>query len=158
MRGALVLIGHDRRFLRDLRARHRLWLDRGTSTTASTAASAISRPGATRFWRRKRAAAHKLSRKIVAEEHWVRYGVSGRRKRNMRHGRTRRAAPRPARGAPRRRKCRCELRVSEAQLSGKLVVDAEGLCKSFGEQPIVKNLSLRAAQRPAQPRRRQWRG
>ena len=27
---------------------------------------------------------HKLDRKIVAEEHWLRYGVTGRRKRNMR--------------------------------------------------------------------------
>ena len=26
---------------------------------------------------------HKLDRKIVAEEHWMRYGVTGRRKRNM---------------------------------------------------------------------------
>jgi ATP-binding cassette subfamily F protein uup len=27
---------------------------------------------------------HKLDRKIVREEHWLRYGVSGRRKRNVR--------------------------------------------------------------------------
>ena len=27
---------------------------------------------------------HKLDRKIVAEEHWMRYGVTARRKRNMR--------------------------------------------------------------------------
>jgi len=27
---------------------------------------------------------HKLSRKIVREEHWITHGVSGRRKRNMR--------------------------------------------------------------------------
>src|SRR5438270_848454 len=27
---------------------------------------------------------HKLGRKIVAEEHWMRYGVTARRKRNMR--------------------------------------------------------------------------
>ena len=26
---------------------------------------------------------HKLDRKIVAEEHWLRYGVTGRRKRNV---------------------------------------------------------------------------
>ena len=29
-------------------------------------------------------AAQKLDRKIVAEEHWMRYGVTARRKRNMR--------------------------------------------------------------------------
>ncbi len=27
---------------------------------------------------------HKLDRKIVAEEHWLRYGVTARRKRNIR--------------------------------------------------------------------------
>lgn len=140
VRGALVLISHDRRFLQDL-TRATVWLDRGTTRRLDRGF------GDFEAWRDKvleeeEAAAHKLDRKIVAEEHWVRYGVSGRRKRNMRRmaelGELRRA-----RREARRAEGNVQLQVSEAQLSGKLVIDAEGLCKSFGERPIVKNLSLR---------------
>jgi len=49
----------------------------------STAVLAPSRPGATRCWPRKSANSTKLDRRIVNEEHWLRYGVSGRRKRNV---------------------------------------------------------------------------
>ena len=140
VRGALVLISHDRRFLQDL-TRGTVWLDRGVTRRLDRGF------GEFEAWRDKvleeeEAAAHKLDRKIVAEEHWVRYGVSGRRKRNMRRmaelgelRRTKREARR-AEGV-------VQLQVSEAQLSGKLVIDAEGLSKSFGERTIVKNLSLR---------------
>ena len=51
---------------------------------ASTAAFALSRPGATQQLDEEEVAQHKLDRKIVREEHWVRYGVTARRKRNVR--------------------------------------------------------------------------
>ena len=51
---------------------------------ASSAASPSSRRGATRCWREEERDRHKLDRKIVAEEHWLRYGVTARRKRNVR--------------------------------------------------------------------------
>ena len=81
-RSALVIISHDRRFLSTLsRAR-------SGSTAArragSSAALPISRNGATRVLAEEEREQHKLDRKIVAEEHWLRYGVTGRRKRNMR--------------------------------------------------------------------------
>ena len=140
VRGALVLISHDRRFLQDL-TRASVWLDRGVTRRLDRGF------GDFEAWRDKvleeeEAAAHKLDRKIVAEEHWVRYGVSGRRKRNMRRmaelGELRRA-----KREARRVDGAVQLQVSEAQLSGRLVIDAEGLSKSFGERVIVKNLSLR---------------
>ncbi|MCB1546157.1 MAG: ABC-F family ATP-binding cassette domain-containing protein, partial [Rhodoblastus sp.] len=140
VRGALVLISHDRRFLQDL-TRATVWLDRGLTRRLDRGF------GEFEAWRDKvleeeEAAAHKLDRKIVAEEHWVRYGVSGRRKRNMRRmaelGELRRA-----KREARRVDGAVQLQVSEAQLSGKLVIDAEGLSKSFGERAIVRNLSLR---------------
>ena len=49
-----------------------------------TKASPPSRPGATRSSRPRRLQRHKLDRRIVQEEHWLRYGVSARRKRNQR--------------------------------------------------------------------------
>ncbi|MCB1523182.1 MAG: ABC-F family ATP-binding cassette domain-containing protein, partial [Rhodoblastus sp.] len=140
VRGALVLISHDRRFLQDL-TRATVWLDRGVIRRLDRGF------GEFEAWRDKvleeeEAAAHKLDRKIVAEEHWVRYGVSGRRKRNVRRmvelGELRRA-----KREARRVDGAVQLQVSEAQLSGKLVIDAEGLSKSFGDRAIVRNLSLR---------------
>ena len=140
VRGALVLVSHDRRFLQNL-SRATVWLDRGATRRLDRGF------GEFEAWRDKQleeeeAAAHKLGRKIAAEEHWVRYGVSGRRKRNMRRmdeladlRRRKREARRPD--------GEVKLAVSEAQTSGRLVIDAESLSKSFDGRPIVRELSLR---------------
>ena len=78
---ALVLISHDRRFLGNL-SRATAWLDRGKIKQIDRGF------GAFEAWRDEVLAEeereqHKLDRKIVNEEHWLRYGVSGRRKRNV---------------------------------------------------------------------------
>ena len=81
-RTALVIISHDRRFLSTL-SRSTVWLDRGQTRRLDR--------GFAHFedWRdavlaEEERDQHKLDRKIVAEEHWMRYGVTARRKRNMR--------------------------------------------------------------------------
>src|SRR5579872_1796621 len=81
-RTALVLISHDRRFLETL-SRSTIWLDRGKTRRIELGF------GAFEAWRDEVLAEeerdqHKLGRKIEAEEHWLRYGVTGRRKRNVR--------------------------------------------------------------------------
>src|SRR5207237_1228403 len=80
-RSALVIISHDRRFLSNL-SRSTAWLDRGQIRQIDRGFSAFE------SWRDEVLAEeerdqHKLDRKIVNEEHWLRYGVSGRRKRNV---------------------------------------------------------------------------
>ena len=82
MSGALVLISHDRRFLTDL-SRATVWLDRGKTRRLDRGF------GGFEAWRdqlleEEERDRQKLSRKIAAEEHWVRYGVTARRKRNVR--------------------------------------------------------------------------
>jgi ATP-binding cassette subfamily F protein uup len=81
-RSALVLISHDRRFLETL-SQATVWLDRGTTRRLEQGF------GAFESWRdgileEEQIAHHKLDRQIVREEHWLRYGVSARRKRNQR--------------------------------------------------------------------------
>ena len=81
-RTALVLISHDRRFLSNL-SRSTVWLDRGCTRRIDRGFAHFEE------WRdmllaEEEREQHKLDRKIVAEEHWLRYGVTGRRKRNMR--------------------------------------------------------------------------
>src|SRR4029079_11631414 len=75
-------------------------------------------------------AQHKLDRKIVREEHWVRYGVTARRKRNMRRmGELQ--AMRDARRTYRGTAGTAAMAASDADLSGKLVVEAKGIGKTF---------------------------
>ena len=81
-RTALVIISHDRRFLSTL-SRSTVWLDRGCTRRIERGFAHFEE------WRdmllaEEEREQHKLDRKIVAEEHWMRYGVTGRRKRNMR--------------------------------------------------------------------------
>ncbi|MDE2577375.1 MAG: ATP-binding cassette domain-containing protein [Hyphomicrobiales bacterium] len=139
-RGAIVVISHDRRLLTKL-SRATVWLDRGTTKRLDRGFAQFEE------WRDKvleeeETAAHKLDRKIVAEEHWMRYGVTARRKRNMRRVGAL-AALRKAKRDARRSDGDVTLAVNEAQLSGKLVVEAEKIAKSWGETPIVHDLSLR---------------
>jgi ATP-binding cassette subfamily F protein uup len=139
-RSALVLISHDRRFLTNL-SRATAWLDRGQIRQIDRGFAAFE------GWRDEVLAEeereqHKLYRKIVNEEHWLRYGVSGRRKRNVKRLgnlfalREQRKNYRGAAGS-------ANLAAAEAEKSGRLVVEAKGIGKSYGERRIVENFSIR---------------
>src|SRR3954451_21776945 len=139
-RCALVIISHDRRFLGNL-SRSTAWLDRGQIRQVYRGFSAFE------AWRDEVLAEeerdqHKLDRKIVNEEHWLRYGVSGRRKRNVKrlaNLHTLRAQRRDYRGAA----GSANLAAAEADKSGKLVIETKAVSKSYGERKIVDNFSIR---------------
>jgi ATP-binding cassette subfamily F protein uup len=140
LRSALVLISHDRRFLQDL-TRETLWIDRGRTRHLARGFKEFE------AWRdreleEEEKQQHKLARKIVAEEHWLRHGVSGRRKRNMK-----RLAGLHHLRAERRNRVMptgdVKLEASEAQLSGKLVIEAIKIGKSYGARVIVENFTTR---------------
>ena len=139
LRSALVIVSHDRRFLQNL-SRNTVWLDRGRTRFLALGFSQFE------AWRDsalldEERAAHKLDRKIAAEEHWLRYGVTARRKRNQKRleGLAAMRAARRQRGAS----TGLRLEASEVDISGKLVIEAKDLAKSFGERVIVKNFSTR---------------
>lgn len=142
LRSAMVLISHDRRFLSNL-SRATIWLDRGQTRRVERGF------GEFEAWRDEVLAQeeldrHKLDRKIAREEDWLRYGVSARRTRNQRRlGELH--ALRDQRRTARKAVGTVKLEASEAQSSGKLVVEAVGITKSYGDRPIVKPLSLRIA-------------
>jgi ATP-binding cassette subfamily F protein uup len=141
MRSAMVLISHDRRFLETL-SRAMVWLDRGATRRLEQGF------GQFESWRdevleQEERDAHKLARQIVREEHWLRYGVTARRKRNVRRladlhalrqkRKERVTAPGVARMA-----------VAEGDASGTLVIAAEGVTKRYGDAPpVVRDLSTR---------------
>ena len=140
LRSALVLISHDRRCLENL-TRATVWLDRGRTRRLEQGF------GAFETWRdevleQEARDLQKLDRKIVEEEHWITHGVSARRKRNMRRvgelGELRQQR-RDARGV----QGGVKMEAAEGKVSGKLVIEAEGIAKTYGERAIVADFSTR---------------
>jgi ATP-binding cassette subfamily F protein uup len=140
LRSALVIVSHDRRFQSDL-TRASVWLDRGKTRRLDKGFAAFE------DWRdtvldEEELARHKLDRQIVREEHWLTYGVTARRKRNVR----RLAGLNDLRKERREQKRQIgtvRLTASEADVSGKMVIDADTISKSFGDRPIVSDFSTR---------------
>jgi ATP-binding cassette subfamily F protein uup len=139
-RAALVLISHDRRFLANL-SRQTIWLDRGRTRRLDRGF------GEFEAWRdavyaEEEADRQKLDRKIAAEEDWMRYGVTARRKRNVRRV-AGLASLREQRRTARRVPGEAALAASEAKASGTLVIEAKDVAKSFEGRPIVAGFSTR---------------
>jgi ATP-binding cassette subfamily F protein uup len=139
-RAALVVISHDRRLLSTL-SRSTVWLDRGTTRRLDRGFSHFEEWRDTVLAEEEREQ-HKLDRKIVAEEHWLRYGVTGRRKRNMRRVGELRAL-RDERRNYRAAAGDATMVAGTATPSGALVIDAVALSKSYGATPIVRDFSIR---------------
>ena len=102
MRSGIVLISHDRRLLERM-SRATVWLDRGVTRALDQRLRRISRPGATQVLEQEETERHKLGRKIVMEEDWLRYGVTARRKRNQKRLADLHALRKTAQGAARAR-------------------------------------------------------
>lgn len=139
LRSAIVMISHDRRFLEKL-SKQTVWMDRGQSR--------VLNKGFAEFedWRdevleQEETDRHKLSRKIVREEHWITHGVSGRRKRNMRRVREL-AGLRQTKSSERKVQGGVNITMAEGENSGKLVAKLFAVSKAFGEKHIAKELSL----------------
>ena len=140
LRAGLVLISHDRRLLETL-SRSIVWLDGGTTRRIDRGFAHYE------AWREEVEAqaerdTHLLGRQIAREEHWMRYGVTARRKRNVRRVGELQALRQKRRdlGGP---ATALKLNATEADLSGKLVAVAEKVSKGYGGPPIVQDLTLR---------------
>ena len=139
-RAAIVMISHDRRFLANL-SRSTIWLDRGMARRVERGFAAFE------SWRDDVLAdeereQHKLDRTIVAEEHWLRYGVTARRKRNIRRLGALQAL-RAARRNYRAAAGKAELVAASADQSGALVIEADRIGKRYDGRPIVADFSVR---------------
>lgn len=140
LRSALVIISHDRRFLADL-TRASVWLDRGQARRLDQGF------GAFEAWRDKllqeeELERHKLDRQIVREEHWVRYGVTARRKRNVRRM-AELATLKQSRTEQRQQTGNVVMNISAGKSSGTIVLDAKNLCKSYDDRVIVDDFTTR---------------
>src|SRR6187549_2612156 len=135
-----IVITHDRRFL-DRVASSIAELDRGRLRTF---------PGNYSVYEQRKAdidAAEDLANRRfekfwAQEEVWIRKGVEARRTRN--EGRVKRLEHlREERAARRERIGQVRLNVDTGERSGKLVAELENVGKSFGDRPILDDVSLR---------------
>ena len=141
-RGALLTISHDRAFLDNL-SNCVLWLDQ----------KAIKRLDKSyRYFEQwsldiieaEKLAQHKLDRLIEQERIWSVEGISGRRRRNM--GRVRRLGElRDQRRDHQRQERDMKIDVETAQVSGKRVIEAFNISKSYGPRTLFKPFDLKIA-------------
>ncbi len=143
-RGAYVIISHDRAFLRAL-TRATLWIDRGVMRRQDKGFEAFE-AWRDKTWDEEDVARHKLDRKIKAEARWAVEGISARRKRNQ--GRVRALQDLKAeRAAQIRRQGTAAMQLESGAKSGRKVIEARGISKSYGEQLILSDLSLTLARK-----------
>ena len=141
-RSAMVLISHDRRFLENL-SQATVWLDRGVTRRLEQSFAAFE------AWRdaileEEETTHHKLDRRIVQEEHWLRYGVSARRKRNQRRLESLRTLRgERVKGRQNRGQADVRLVVQDASETGKKVIEARGISKSYGDLALIRDFNTK---------------
>ncbi|HCQ64343.1 MAG TPA: elongation factor 3 [Rhodobacteraceae bacterium] len=141
-RTAFVLISHDRAFLRAL-TKATLWIDRGQVRRQERGFEAFE-AWRDKTWDEEDTARHKLDRKIKAEARWAVEGISARRKRNM--GRVRALQElRADRAGQIRRQGAAAMALDAGPKSGKLVIEARGISKTYGDRTILGEFSVRIA-------------
>jgi ATP-binding cassette subfamily F protein uup len=138
--GGFMSISHDRAFLTRL-TKNCLWLDRGTLRRAEVGF------GGFEDWSERVAAeeaknASKLDTKLRQEEHWLLRGVTARRSRN--EGRLSKLIElRATRKAMVTGDAVAKLATTADDGKTKVLIDAQHVALSFGDRPILRDLSLR---------------
>lgn len=136
--GALLFITHDRAFMRKLSTRI-VELDRGQLT---------SYPGNYELYLKRRqellqaedTANALFDKKLAQEEVWIRQGIKARRTRN--EGRVRDLEKmRREREARRNKIGKVDMKITQAEQSGKLVVEVEDVGFSYDGRALIKNLN-----------------
>jgi len=138
-KAGFVLISHDRAFLNTL-TRATLWIDRGLVRRNEKGFDAFE-SWRDKLWEEEDIQRHKMDRKIKSEGRWAVEGISARRKRNQ--GRLRALQDlRAERAAMIRREGTAAMELASGPKSGRKVIDAIKIDKSYANQTIIKGFSL----------------
>lgn len=147
--GAIITISHDRMFLSNV-SNKTLWLDRGSMKVNTKGYSDFER-WTDELLAQEERELHNLGKKLEAEEHWMTFGVTARRKRNMR----RVAELKALRSKLRSEKAKLakltqgiKLAPLTAEMSAKMIVEADDVIKHIPTpdgkiRPIIQNFSMR---------------
>jgi ATP-binding cassette subfamily F protein uup len=139
-RGAVVVISHDRAFLNAV-SNGILWLDRGVLRRHDQNFSTFD-DWSEEVYRKEAEERAKLDKLIAQESVWAVQGISARRKRNQ--GRLRRLYDmRDQRSQQVARLGNVALAAESGDTSGKVVIEAHDIAKSFGDKKIITDFSTR---------------
>ena len=126
--GGILMISHDRAFLRRLTQRL-LWLDRGRVFERDGGFDGFEEWSQT-IAEQEAAEYRRLEKRLEQEEYWLQRGVTARRSRN--EGRRRNLfALRQQKAESLRTRGRAKLQVTEAELGGRLAIEAIDIGKHF---------------------------
>jgi len=136
--GTLIFVTHDRVFLQALATRI-VEVDRGRLFDWTCDYQTFLKRKQQQLDAEEKQNAE-FNRKLAEEEVWIRQGIKARRTRN--EGRVRALkAMREERKQRRDRIGNVKMQTADAEKSGRLVLEAKGIGFSWGEDPIVSNLS-----------------
>lgn len=138
-KAGFLLISHDRAFLKAL-SRATLWIDRGQVRRNEEGFDRFE-AWRDKLWQDEDLQRHKMDRKIKSEGRWAVEGISARRKRNQ--GRLRALqALRAERSAMIRRQGTAAMALSAGPKSGRKVIEAREIAKSFADTCILRPFSI----------------
>jgi ATP-binding cassette subfamily F protein uup len=139
-KGAFITISHDRTFLKRL-TRSSLWLDRGKLRRAEVGYGGFE-AWTEQVYAEEARAAEKIDAKLKLELHWLQRGVTARRRRNQ--GRLAKLHEmRAARAAMLGPPGTAKLGLENDDVRTKMVIEAAGATKRFGDRAIIRDFSLR---------------
>ena len=136
--GTLIFVTHDRALLERLATRI-VELDRGTLYAFDCDYPTYLQRREEQLAAEEKQAAL-FDKKLAQEEAWIRKGIEARRTRN--EGRVR--ALKAMREAHRKRRDRqgtAKIQAQEADRSGALVIEAKGIGFSYGDRPVIRELT-----------------
>jgi len=138
--GAFIAISHDRTFLKRL-TRSSLWLDRGTVRRAEVGYGGFE-AWTEQVYAEEARSAGRLDARLKLEARWLERGVTARRRRNQ--GRLAKLHEmRAARAAMLGPAGTAKLGLQSDDVRTRMVIEAAGVTKSYGERVIVRDFSLR---------------
>lgn len=139
-RGGLVIISHDRSFLNNM-TNVVLWLDRGRLRRLDKGFKHFEEWSETIIGQ-ERAERARLDKLIEKETEWSHKGITARRKRNM--GRMRALWElRDKRAGQIAQTGQAKLGLDSGRTSGRKIIEAFKISKSYGDQVIFEDFSLR---------------
>jgi ATP-binding cassette subfamily F protein uup len=136
--GGLLFVSHDRQFMQRIATRI-IELDRGQLTSyPGDYATYLERKSAALAAEITQAA--KFDKHLAQEEVWIRQGIKARRTRN--EGRVRALNKlREERAQRREQQGKVRLNLDKGELSGRIVIVADNLSKSYGNVPMIRHFS-----------------
>lgn len=138
--GGLLLISHDRAFLTKL-TRATLWLDRGNLRRLEEGYGGFE-AWADRVFDEEERERNRVEQHLKAEARYLHRGVTARRRRNQRRLR-KLATLREARATLVRSDRKAALSAANAPGSGRIMIDADSISKTFDGRPIIDPFSTR---------------